>query len=37
MSRKVSVIVNFNNGEQYLDNCIRGILAKGYQNFEIIL
>jgi len=35
--RKVSVIVNFYNGEKYIENCIKSILKQNYDNFEIIL
>ena len=37
MDKKVSVIVNFHNGEQYLDECITSILNQDYNNIEIIL
>ena len=37
MDKKVSVIVNFHNGEQYLSECITSILNQSYQNLEIIL
>ena len=36
MKKKVSVIVNFHNGEKYLDNCIKSILNQDYKNIEII-
>jgi glycosyltransferase involved in cell wall biosynthesis len=35
--KKVSVIVNFYNGEKYIENCINSILKQDYDNFEIIL
>jgi glycosyltransferase involved in cell wall biosynthesis len=35
--KKVSVIVNFYNGEKYIENCINSILKQKYDNFEIIL
>lgn len=34
---KVSVIVNFHNGEKYLRKCLESILSQEYKNFEIIL
>ena len=37
MKKKVSVIVNFHNGEKYLENCIKSILNQDYKNLEIIL
>ncbi len=37
MEKKVSVIVNFHNGEKYLKNCINSILDQDYKNTEIIL
>ena len=37
MEKKVSVIVNFHNGEKYLKNCIKSILDQDYKNTEIIL
>lgn len=36
MKNKVSVIVNFHNGEKYLKNCIQSILDQSYYNLEII-
>ena len=35
--KKISVIVNFHNGEKYLKNCIDSILNQKYSNLEIIL
>ena len=37
MDKKVSVIVNFYNGEQYIEECIISILNQAYTNLEIIL
>ena len=37
MEKKVSVIVNFHNGEKYLESCINSILRQDYKNIEIIL
>ena len=37
MSKKISVIVNFHNGEKYLYECIKSILDQSYKNLEIIL
>ena len=37
MDKKVSVIVNFYNGEQYIEECITSILNQDYTNLEIIL
>ena len=37
MDKKVSVIVNFHNGEPYLSECVSSILNQSYQNLEIIL
>ena len=36
MDKKVSVIVNCYNGEEYLDNCISSIINQKYKNLEII-
>ena len=33
----VSVIVNYHNGEKYLENCIKSIINQDYENIEIIL
>ena len=35
--KKVSVIVNFYNGEKYIESCIKSILKQNYDNLEIIL
>ena len=37
MDKKITVIVNFHNGEQYLSECIDSILNQTYKNLEIIL
>ncbi len=37
MKNTVSVIVNYHNGEKYLENCIKSILNQTYKHFEIIL
>ena len=34
---KVSVIVNFHNGEKYLSKCLTSITEQSYENLEIIL
>ena len=34
---KVSVIVNFHNGEKYLKKCLDSIIEQNYKNIEIIL
>tara|TARA_B100001093_G_scaffold449960_1_gene456462 strand:- start:5915 stop:6805 length:891 start_codon:yes stop_codon:yes gene_type:complete len=34
---KISVIVNFYNGEKYLDKCLNSIINQNYRNIEIIL
>ena len=34
---KVSVIVNFHNGEKYLKKCLDSIIKQNYKNIEIIL
>ena len=36
MNKKVSVIVNCHNGQEYLSKCIDSILNQKYENFEII-
>ena len=33
----ISVIVNYHNGEKYLENCINSIINQDYKNIEIIL
>ena len=37
MQSLISVIVNYHNGEKYLENCIKSILNQDYKNLEIIL
>ena len=37
VNKKVSVIVNFHNGESYIKNCIQSILDQDYTNLEVIL
>lgn len=37
MSHKVSVIINFHNGEKYLINSIKSVLDQEYQDYELIL
>ena len=37
MKNTVSVIVNYHNGEKYLENCIKSILNQNYKDFEVIL
>ena len=37
MTKKISVIVNFHNGEKYIKECINSILSQTYENLEIIL
>ena len=34
---KISVIVNFHNGEKYIDKCLDSIISQEYKNIEIIL
>ena len=34
---KISVIVNFHNGEKYLKKCLDSIIEQNYKNIEIIL
>ena len=36
MGKLISVIVNCNDGEKYLEKCISSILSQTYKNFEII-
>ena len=36
MNKLISIIVNCNNGEKYLEKCISSILKQTYKNFEII-
>lgn len=37
MKNKISVVINFHNGEKYLEKCIESVLGQNYKNFEIIL
>lgn len=37
MKSLVSVIVNFHNGEKYLERCLKSIINQDYKNIEIIL
>jgi len=37
MSDKVSVIINFHNGEKYLKQSIKSVIEQYYNNFELIL
>ena len=36
MQSLISVIVNYHNGEKYLERCIKSIISQEYKNFEII-
>ena len=36
MGKLISVIVNCNDGEKYLEKCISSILSQTYKNLEII-
>ena len=36
MQSLISVIVNYHNGEKYLERCIKSIINQEYKNFEII-
>ena len=36
MDKLISIIVNCNDGEKYLEKCISSILSQTYKNFEII-
>ncbi len=36
MQSLISVIVNYHNGEKYLEKCIKSIISQEYKNFEII-
>jgi glycosyltransferase involved in cell wall biosynthesis len=36
-SKLVSVIVNCHNSEQFIEECIKSIVAQSYKNFEIIV
>ncbi len=37
MKNTVSVIINFHNGEKYLETCIKSVLNQKFENLEIIL
>ena len=37
MDQKVSIIVPFRNGEEYLERCMEGLLRQTYKNVEILL
>ena len=37
MKNLVSVIINFHNGEKYLETCIKSVLNQKFENLEIIL
>ena len=37
MQSLISVIVNYHNGEKYLERCIKSIISQEYKNFEIIV
>ena len=37
MKNKISVVINFHNGEKYLEKCIESVLNQNYKNFEVIL
>ena len=37
VKKKISVIVNFHNGGDYIKNCIQSIVDQDYTNLEIIL
>tara|TARA_S200000501_G_scaffold372890_1_gene418909 strand:+ start:1473 stop:2360 length:888 start_codon:yes stop_codon:yes gene_type:complete len=37
MKNKISVVINFHNGEKYLEKCIESVLSQNYKNFEVIL
>lgn len=37
MQESISIIILNYNGKQYLENCIRSVLAQSYNNFELIL
>lgn len=36
-SIKISVIIPIYNSEEYLDDCIKSVLAQNYTNFELLL
>ena len=37
MDKKISVIINFYNGERYLSQCLKSVLNQDYENLEVIL
>jgi glycosyltransferase involved in cell wall biosynthesis len=37
MDKKVSVIINFHNGEKFLSQCLESVLNQEYKNLEVIL
>ena len=37
MDKKISVIINFYNGEKYLRQCLKSVLNQDYKNLEVIL
>ena len=37
MGKKISVIINFYNGERYLSQCLKSVLNQDYENLEVIL
>ena len=37
MENLISVIINFHNGEKYLENSLKSVLEQNYKNLEIIL
>ena len=37
MDKKVSVIINFHNGEKFLSQCLESVLNQDYKNLEIVL
>ena len=37
MESLISIIINFHNGEKYLESSLKSVLEQNYKNFEIIL
>ena len=37
MENLISVIINFHNGEKYLENSLKSVLEQNYKNLELIL
>ncbi len=37
MENLISIIINFHNGEKYLENSLKSVLKQDYKNFELIL